>query len=534
MRTIILHAAARRNRPVVDADRTTTIEAESNEYRMPISTIPTATPATRSSLRLIDPPLFAIDLLHDLNRVIEFDAEISFNDGVFGKSTSGTKFMCGTKLQLDRFCIWLFRRTTMIIALRSLINHSILHGSLTLELPAGEHLTAGDGSGAPLTIRLKDMRAVRELLLNPELALGELYTDGRLTVSGGTIYDLLDLLGRNLPGLTPPQIGRWRHAVRTVFDRWRRGNSERLARRNVHHHYDIDDRIYSLFLDPDRQYSCAYFESERQNLEQAQLAKKRHIAAKLLVPTGASVLDIGSGWGGLALYLADLYKVHVTGLTLSTEQLKVAERRADEKGLKSHVCFRLQDYRAQSDTFDRVVSVGMFEHVGRRNYDTFFKVISGSLKPDGIALLHSIGRLDGQSATNPWIAKYIFPGGHIPSLGEVLPAVEKSGLIVTDIEILRLHYADTLAAWRDRFFAHRAEATTILGERFCRMWEFYLSGSEVGFRYGGLMVFQMQLAKKIDTVPRTRNYIAKEESRLRKLEQAAAKRAAPLRLIHSR
>ncbi|WP_041301004.1 cyclopropane-fatty-acyl-phospholipid synthase family protein [Hyphomicrobium sp. MC1] len=422
----------------------------------------------------------------------------------------------------------------MIFALRSLINRCIQHGSLTLVLPGGEQLTTGDGSGLPLIIRLKDTRAILELLLNPELALGELYMDGRLIVSGGSIYDFLDLLGRNMPGLVPPQIGRWRHAIRTGIDRWKRVNSEKIARRNVHYHYDIDDRIYSLFLDRDRQYSCAYFESEHQNLEQAQIAKKRHIAAKLLVPTGASVLDIGSGWGGLALYLADFYSAHVTGLTLSPQQLKMAERRADEKGLKPRVHFCLQDYRALSDTFDRIVSVGMFEHVGLRSYETFFKVISRSLKPDGIALLHSIGRLDGQSATNPWIAKYIFPGGHMPSLAEVLPAVENSGLIVTDIEILRLHYADTLAAWRNRFLSHRADAAAVLGERFCRMWEFYLAGSEVGFRYGGLMVFQMQLTRKIDAIPNTRNYIAEEESRLRQLEQAAAKHEAVMQLVHSR
>lgn len=412
----------------------------------------------------------------------------------------------------------------MNLALRSLLNSCVQRGSLTLELPGGERLTAGDGSGPPLTMRLTDARAGRELVLNPELAFGELYTDGRLIVSGGSIYDLLELLGHNLPDLNPPQIGRVRHALRAMFEHWRRRNSEKLARSNVHHHYDIDDRIYSLFLDSDRQYSCGYFESHRQTLEEAQLAKKRHIAAKLLIPTGASVLDIGCGWGGLALYLSDLCGADVTGLTLSPEQMKVAERRANERHLDSHVHFRLQDYRALDNTFDRVVSVGMFEHVGARDYGTFFNVIRRSLKDDGIALLHSIGRLNGKSPTNPWFAKYIFPGSHVPSLAEVLPAIEKSGLIVTDIEILRLHYADTLAAWRDRFLNHRADAEAVLGERFCRMWEFYLASAEAGFRYAGLMVFQIQLAKKLDTVPRTRTYINQEETRLRLLEQAAATR----------
>ena len=409
----------------------------------------------------------------------------------------------------------------MNLALHSLLNRCVRRGTLTFELPGGERVLAGDGSGKPLAVRLTDNRAARELLFNPELALGELYMDGRLVVTGGSIYDLLELLGRNLPNLSVPQIGALRHSLRAAFDRWRPHNSERLAKRNVHHHYDIDDRIYSLFLDSDRQYSCAYFDEEANALEDAQLAKKRHIAAKLLVPHGATVLDIGSGWGGLALYIGDLCEADVTGLTLSTEQLKVAERQAEKKGLSSHVHFRLQDYRALNDRFDRIVSVGMFEHVGFRDYDAFFGVIQRSLKDDGIALLHSIGRLDGKSPTNPWYTKYIFPGSYVPSLAEVLPVIERSGLIVTDIEILRLHYADTLAAWRERFLHHRPEAAAILGDRFCRMWEFYLAASEAGFRYGGLMVFQVQLAKKLDTVPRTRNYIGKEEARLRNLEQVA-------------
>ncbi len=410
----------------------------------------------------------------------------------------------------------------MKLALQSLINSCVQHGSLTLVLPSGERLQAGDGSGTPLTLTLTDQRAGRELFLNPELAFGELYTDGRLLVSGGSIYDVLELLGHNLDTLSPPQMGRIRHALRTAFDGWRHRNSEKLARHNVHHHYDIDDRIYSLFLDSDRQYSCAYFASEKESLEEAQLAKKRHIAAKLLVSEGASVLDIGSGWGGLAIYLSDVCGADVTGLTLSPEQLKVAERRANERKLADHVHFRLQDYRALEQTFDRVVSVGMFEHVGARDYDTFFNVVRRSLKDDGVALLHSIGRLDGKSPTNPWFERYIFPGSHVPSLAEVLPSIEMSGLIVTDIEILRLHYADTLAAWRSRFLSHRKEAEAVLGDRFCRMWEFYLASAEAGFRYGGLMVFQIQLARKLDTVPRTRDYIGAEEIRLRQSEQARA------------
>ncbi len=404
-------------------------------------------------------------------------------------------------------------------ALQSLLNRCVQTGSLTLELPGGERLSAGDGSGLPLTLKLMDSRAGLELFFNPQMALGELFTDGRLKVSGGSIYDLLELLGRNLHSLTPPQFGHVRSVLRNTVGRWTLRNSRRRARANVHYHYDIDDRIYALFLDSDRQYSCAYFEVPGQSLDAAQLAKKRHIAAKLLIKPEDKVLDIGSGWGGLALYLADIACANVTGLTLSPEQLKVAQRRASERGLSSHVEFRLEDYRALNDRFDRIVSVGMFEHVGLRDYDTYFEVVRRNLKDDGVALIHSIGRMDGRCAMNPWFAKYIFPGSYVPSLAEVLPAIERAGLIVTDVEILRLHYADTLSAWRSRFLAHREEAAAVLDERFCRMWEFYLAAAEAGFRYGGLMVFQIQLAKTVDAVPRLRGYMSADEEKLRSREQ---------------
>jgi cyclopropane-fatty-acyl-phospholipid synthase len=405
--------------------------------------------------------------------------------------------------------------------LKSFLDHSVSAGTLTVELADGERLTCGDGSGLPLKVSLADAKAVRELFFDPQMALGELFTEGRLTVSGGSIYDLLDLLGHNLRNLTPPPFGQMRLALRTAFERWSRRNSERLSRSNVHHHYDIDDRIYALFLDSDRQYSCAYFETPDQSLEQAQLAKKRHIAAKLLLDADHKVLDIGSGWGGLALYLANIAAADVTGLTLSAEQLKVAKRRAAEKALSDRARFRLQDYRALSETFDRIVSVGMFEHVGLKDYDTFFSAVRRGLKDDGVAVLHSIGRVDGHSAMNPWFAKYIFPGSYVPSLSEVFPAIENAGLIVTDVEILRLHYAETLKAWRARFVHNRAQASALMGERFCRMWEFYLAAGEAGFRYGGLMVFQIQIAKSIDAVPLTRDYISQAEAKLAAREAAA-------------
>lgn len=405
--------------------------------------------------------------------------------------------------------------------LQSFLKQCIKTGSLTVVMPNGDRLSSGDGSGLPLIVTLKDNKAARELFFHPQMALGELFTDGRLTVSGGTVYDLLELLGHNLHSLTPPQFGWLQHTLRNLLEPFNRANSEGKSRDNVHHHYDIDDRIYELFLDSDRQYSCAYFETPDQDLETAQLAKKRHIVSKLIVRQGAKVLDIGSGWGGMALYLGGIAGAEVTGVTLSPEQLKVSKRRASEKGLAKRIDFRLQDYRALTETFDRIVSVGMFEHVGLKDYETYFKTVRRCLKDDGIMLLHSIGRLDGRSAMNPWFEKYIFPGSYVPSLAEVFPAIEKAGLIVTDVEVLRLHYADTLLAWRKRFMARRAEAAALLGERFCRMWEFYLAAGEAGFRYGGLMVFQIQLAKKIDSVPRTRDYIATEEDRLCKREKQA-------------
>jgi cyclopropane-fatty-acyl-phospholipid synthase len=275
--------------------------------------------------------------------------------------------------------------------------------------------------------------------------------------------------------------------------------------------------LYELFLDADRQYSCAYFEHPDQSLEDAQLAKKRHIAAKLVLEKGHRVLDIGCGWGGLALYLSQHCLTRVKGITLSEEQLTVARRRALENGI-SRIDFRLQDYRAVTEQFDRIVSVGMFEHVGVGYYDSYFGKAAQLLADDGVMLLHSIGRMDGPGSANPWMDKYIFPGSYAPALSEVLPAIERAGLIVTDIEILRLHYAETLRAWRQHFLARRGEAKALYDERFCRMWEFYLACCEAAFRYSGLMVFQIQLAKSLNAVPLTRDYIAEREAQLRAKE----------------
>ena len=342
--------------------------------------------------------------------------------------------------------------------------------------------------------------------------------DGSLVLDQGTIADLLHvLLAQDRTG-KPPYFARPQWILRYLKRRAAQLNWRRRSRRNVAHHYDLDGRLYSLFLDADQQYSCAYFETADQSLDDAQLAKKRHLAAKLLVEPGQKVLDIGCGWGGLSLYLAEYLRARVTGITLSEEQLARATARAQEKQLSDSASFLLQDYRDAEGTFDRIVSVGMFEHVGVGYYDAFFRRSSQLLADDGVMVLHSIGRPEGPNVTNPWIAKYIFPGGYIPALSEVLPAIERSGLLVTDIEILRLHYAETLKAWRERFLAHAAEIKRIYDECFLRMWEFYLAASEMAFREQNMMVFQIQLAKRQDVVPLTRDYIAREEQRLRGLE----------------
>jgi cyclopropane-fatty-acyl-phospholipid synthase len=292
-----------------------------------------------------------------------------------------------------------------------------------------------------------------------------------------------------------------------AFRRWQQYNPIPRAHRNVAHHYDLSGTLYDLFLDADRQYSCAYFPTPGIPIEAAQANKKRHIASKLLLKPGQKVLDIGSGWGGLALYLARECDVEVTGLTLSSEQLKVAQHRAAAAGLAERVRFELCDYRVHQGSYDRIVSVGMFEHVGVPHYRDFFATVKRLLTPDGVALLHSIGRMDGPYVTNPWMRKYIFPGGYSPALSEVVPVVEQAKVWITDIEILRLHYAETLKAWRQRFNANRERIRALYDERFCRMWEFYLAASEVAFRQQGHIVFQMQLSKSIDAVPLTRDYM---------------------------
>lgn len=365
----------------------------------------------------------------------------------------------------------------------------------------------GDMAATPIVMKFHDAWVAFDLLRDPHMALGELYMDGRFSVRNGDIADLLDLLTRNLGTSLGGGYLIWLARLRSFLRRFNPPNSSSRAKRNVAHHYDLSGGLYDLFLDHDKQYSCAFFDTPQDSLETAQLNKKRRIAAKLALKPGHTVLDIGSGWGGLGMFLASGWAVDVTGITLSNEQLKVANARAAVVGLADHVRFRLEDYRRVSRTFDRVVSVGMFEHVGTANYDKFFRRIGDLLNDDGVALIHSIGRSDGPGATNPWIAKYIFPGGYVPALSEVLPAIERAGLIVTDVEILRLHYARTLAEWRHRFVTNWDRAKRLFGERFCRMWEFYLAGAEMAFRHQGQMVFQIQLTKRVDALPTARDYM---------------------------
>src|SRR5580704_16847784 len=406
--------------------------------------------------------------------------------------------------------------------LRYFLKQFIRRGAMTFTTASGAKFSCGDGTGEPVSVRFLTTDAERRVLLNPELALGEVYMEGSFVVERGSIADALAIL-MDQPEILPrwAKLQWWlRYLARHVQQFNPRGRSKN----NVARHYDLDGRLYSLFLDADKQYSCAYFETPEATLDDAQLAKKRHLAAKLLIGPGDRVLDIGSGWGGLSLYLAGMTGANVTGITLSTEQLQLSNARAVEKNLSRSAKFFLEDNRDISGPFDRIVSVGMFEHVGVDFYETFFRRCAELLTDGGVMMLHSIGRSHGPDVTNPWIAKYIFPGGYIPALSEVMPAIERAGLLVCDIEILRLHYAETLKAWRERFMARREEAVRLYDERFARMWEFYLASSEMSFRKQNLMNFQIQLTKRQGVVPMTRDYIEREEARLRGIERGARPR----------
>lgn len=397
------------------------------------------------------------------------------------------------------------------VVVRWLLSGIVKQGTLTLRTPDGPSLSFGDGAPA-VSIRITDWKVMSRLALDPDLAVGEAYMDGTLIVDDGRLYEFLELclanLGRNHGNL----MRRFHVLCRWFGRRFAQWNTVAASRANVAHHYDLSDTLYDLFLDADRQYSCGYFLSPDDTLETAQERKKRHLAAKLLLRPGQRVLDIGSGWGGLARHLANSADIDVTGITLSAEQLEYANRQAREAGVANRVRFLLEDYRRLSGRYDRIVSVGMFEHVGVGLFHDYFRKIGDLLTDDGIALVHTIGSADGPGAPHPWIRKYIFPGGYVPALSEIVPIIERCGLYITDIEVLRVHYAETLRAWRQRFMANRGCVASLYDERFCRMWEFYLAGCEAAFRKSGLVVFQVQLSKRIDAVPLVRDYIAKWEA----------------------
>ena len=414
-----------------------------------------------------------------------------------------------------------------MIALDALLRRTVKDGELVVHGSDGRTRRYGRprAGKAPVTVRFHTGRAEWAVARNPALGAGESYMDGTLAVLGGDVLDLLDLITFNLrwDRDNPTRRALWRQArIAGWMDQF---NWARRSKRNVAHHYDLGDRLYDLFLDADRQYSCAYFTDPANSLEQAQADKKAHIAAKLLLEPGMRVLDIGCGWGGMALYLHEIAGVDVLGVTLSEEQLRTARRRAAAAGVSDRVRFELIDYRAVEGSFDRIVSVGMLEHVGLPHYRTFFDKVAELLTPGGVALIHTIGRVDGPGATDPWTAKYIFPGGYAPALSQLVPAIERSWLWTTDVETLRLHYAYTLEEWYERAAAARDEIVRLYDERFHRMWLFYLAGAICAFRHDGHVNYQIQLARRRDTLPITRDYMNGTERRYRSLANGGPSRA---------
>lgn len=387
----------------------------------------------------------------------------------------------------------------------------IKHGRLELERADGTVRSYGETDAPPVRVKLHDKALSRRLIAHPELTVGEAYVDGTLTIGDDDLHGFLSLLLRNRATGNSHWAIDLNMAIRRMLRRLQQYNPVGKARSNVAHHYDLSGRLYDLFLDEDKQYSCAYFRHPSDTLEQAQAQKKAHIAAKLLLEPGMRVLDIGCGWGGMALTLARDYGAKVLGVTLSQEQYKIACERARAEGLEDLVEFRLMDYRDVNDTFDRIVSVGMFEHVGQPQYREYFRHVREMLKDDGVALIHTIGRTDPPGTTSPWILKYIFPGGYVPAMSESMEAVELEDLCPTDVEVWRLHYAETLRNWYDRFMANIDEARELYDERFCRMWRYYLVASEMTFRLHHQVVFQFQLARRQDAVPLTRDYIYEPE-----------------------
>jgi cyclopropane-fatty-acyl-phospholipid synthase len=412
--------------------------------------------------------------------------------------------------------------------IEKLVGTVIRKGQLTLLMPDGKTMEFGPGGGRSLTVRLADKATAFAIARNPRLGLGEAYMDGRITVEDGDILDLMEMVTGANPweagGTGRKALGKGKNRFKKFF---RQRNEARRARKNVAHHYDIGNDLYRLFLDDDMQYSCAYFTDPKNSLEQAQSDKKAHIAAKLALEPGQHVLDIGCGWGGTALYLNRVAGVRVTGITLSEEQLKIARERAVAARVADQVKFDLIDYRHVEGEFDRIVSIGMFEHVGAAHYDEFFAKCRDLLKPDGVMLLHTIGKFGKASAPDPFTDKYIFPGYHLPSVSEMAAATEKARLITTDIETLRLHYAYTLRHWLERTRKAKAKIVALYDERFFRMWEFYLSGGVVAFESGSMCNYQLQYVRDRRALPITRDYMLEKERELRAADGQRAQRSAP-------
>lgn len=398
----------------------------------------------------------------------------------------------------------------------------IRKGALRVTLPSGR--VASAGTGAPIHVRLSDPTLPRRILMAPDLGVGEGYMDGTLTIEGDDLRGFLALTIENSWSAPRSGIERPIRAARRALRHVTQYAPAPKAQANVAHHYDLSGELYDLFLDADKQYSCAYFRRADATLEQAQTDKKAHIAAKLLLRPGQTVLDIGCGWGGMAITLARDHGARVTGITLSREQHAIATRRVAEAGLADRVEIRLQDYRDTRGRFDRIVSVGMFEHVGAPQYDTYFRAVHDLLAPDGVALIHTIGRTGPPGITSAWVNRHIFPGGYVPALSEMSAAFERQRLTATDVEIWRLHYAETLRHWDKRFTANIERARDLYDERFCRMWRFYLVASEMTFRFGPQVVFQVQLAQGTGTVPITRDYLSRSPT-----EAMAQAHGSPLR-----
>ena len=380
-------------------------------------------------------------------------------------------------------------------------------GFILIDANSKKYIIGNPKKKVPIILKLLDKKLHYKLFIYPDLYFGEAYTDGTLEIENGSLTDFLEITMKNIGRNEINIFGKILKKIRGTYRYLTNFNIAKKSKDNVAHHYDISDDLYDLFLDPKRQYSCAYFKSENESLETAQNNKIDHLIKKLNLKPNQKVLDIGSGWGSLAIEIAKKTKCEVTGITLSENQYKYSLNKVKENNLENQVQFKLSDYRNLREKFDRIVSVGMFEHVGRKFYKTFFRQVNNLLNYDGLALIHTIGSINGPRDPQPWITKYIFPGGYTPSMSELASPIEKSGLIVSDIEVLRMHYSHTLRHWKERCISNKSKILEMFDEKFFRMWEFYLTSCELAFKLEDQVVFQFQLTKDLTTAPTTRDYI---------------------------